>query len=320
MKPLLLIITIAVSFSLPAQEAPHQSYYFDGDEVVFEFDLRYYEGATKHKKRKGDILDFDDINIMEVALAGNFNNWSRDEWKMKKVGSGRYQLRKPIAAFDDAFHWEFKFVINGKYWAEPGEALKNKSKVVQDGEFWEDVYNESLYTAEYDPDGNAYFYLPGFPEAEVVKLSGSFNGWSETAFDMTRTDGGWETTLDLPPGVYEYKFIVDGEWMEDPRNPNTRSNRYHTLNSILEITKTVNFWLEGFAEAERVVLSGSFNDWATDGILMERQGDAWLAQVDLPGGKHWYKFIVDGEWMTDPDNPIKEHDGSGYINSVLSVY
>ena len=37
----------------------------------------------------------------------------------------------------------------------------------------------------------------------------------------------------LPPGAYEYKFVVDGEWLTDPGNPEVRPNAFGTYNSVL---------------------------------------------------------------------------------------
>jgi len=59
------------------------------------------------------------------------------------------------------------------------------------------------------------------PEAGVnplaVDLAGSFNNWSTDATPMSkRADGTWEVTLTLPEGVYQYKFVVDGnKWVSD---------------------------------------------------------------------------------------------------------
>jgi hypothetical protein len=39
----------------------------------------------------------------------------------------------------------------------------------------------------------------------------------------------------------------------------------------------------------------------------------------LPAGRHTYKFIIDGDWITDPANPATEEDGRGSINSVIVV-
>ena len=51
-----------------------------------------------------------------------------------------------------------------------------------------------------------------------VYLAGSFNNWSKTANQMTKSGGVFSTTVTLDPGVYEYKLIVDGEWIHDPAN------------------------------------------------------------------------------------------------------
>ena len=51
-----------------------------------------------------------------------------------------------------------------------------------------------------------------------VYLAGSFNNWSTSANKMTKSGGVFSTTVTLSPGVYEYKFVVDGEWITDPYN------------------------------------------------------------------------------------------------------
>jgi len=313
--PLILIPLFCCLGALSAQDgSPYRSYFFEGDEVVFEFDLRYFEEATKNGKR----VEFDDLNVYEVAVAGDFNNWSRQEWHMKKVGPGRYQLRKPIADFDDAFKWEFKFVVNGAYWAEPSK-VRDKSKVIQGNRLWDEAYNHDLFTVQPSSDGNARFFLPGFAEAEQVLLTGSFNGWDEESFEMNRVEDGWALRLNLEAGRYEYKFIVDGEWMHDPNNPETVTNRYRTLNSVYEIKKETTFILPGHETAEKVLLAGSFTNWAQDALRMHREGNAWVVRLPLTGGKHHYKFIVDGKWITDPENPLKEYDWEGHVNSVKMV-
>lgn len=55
-----------------------------------------------------------------------------------------------------------------------------------------------------------------------VVVSGDFNGWSETADRLVEGDDGtWSLALELPPGDYAYKLIVDGAWVLDPANPFT---------------------------------------------------------------------------------------------------
>ena len=72
--------------------------------------------------------------------------------------------------------------------------------------------------------------------AKQVSLSGEFNGWSPTATPMKRHDDGhWETTVALAPGRYQYKLVVDGEWITDPAAQKNVPNDQGTLNSVIEI-------------------------------------------------------------------------------------
>jgi hypothetical protein len=85
------------------------------------------------------------------------------------------------------------------------------------------------------PKVRATFVLPN-PDANQVSLSGEFNGWSPDATPMRRHENGcWETTVDLAPGRYQYKFIVDGQWLHDPQARENVWNQHGTLNSVVEV-------------------------------------------------------------------------------------
>jgi hypothetical protein len=79
------------------------------------------------------------------------------------------------------------------------------------------------------------------------------------------------------------------------------------------------FRLKGYADAQIVVLAGSFNRWDESQFLFGREGDEWICRIDLEPGKHAYKFIIDGNWMLDPANPNSEDDEYGNKNSVVMV-
>lgn len=59
------------------------------------------------------------------------------------------------------------------------------------------------------------------PSAGSVSLAGDFNNWDMNADKMAQdTDGVWRIVVELAPGEYEYKFVVNGsEWIADPDNP-----------------------------------------------------------------------------------------------------
>ena len=75
------------------------------------------------------------------------------------------------------------------------------------------------------------------PEAKSVRVGGNFNEWNPSdEFLMERDEYGmWTKNIFLKPGTYQYKFIVDGEWVEDQSNSNYVNNAYGGNNSVLEI-------------------------------------------------------------------------------------
>ena len=52
---------------------------------------------------------------------------------------------------------------------------------------------------------------------------------------MKKNAKGWKTVKYLDPGIYEYRFIVDGVWADDPACKSRRSNQYGSENCVLEV-------------------------------------------------------------------------------------
>ena len=74
------------------------------------------------------------------------------------------------------------------------------------------------------------------PEAKQVFITGDFSSWDGKGIAMKRNRTGlWKTSLNLKPGRYEYKFIVDGQWWTDPTNTNTVGNSFGSANSVVDI-------------------------------------------------------------------------------------
>lgn len=316
MIKLKVIILFCLLGSMAVSQTKTLGYRIEGNEVVFTFDSRDYEKATKDGT--AERLDFDDLDIYTISVSGEFNNWSKEGWKMRRTGPYTFELRKKLKDFTDEFSWEFKYIVNNKYWAEPGKTASNLANAKK-GNFWLHVYNLKMYTAEVNDTGNARFHLPGHLNAKKVILAGSFNRWDENAFKMKKGKNGWTLALQLKPDTYQYKFIVDGEWMEDFHNPEKVRNEFHGYNSVITITKKTTFKLPGHQNAQKVVLAGSFNDWNEEKLIMKKLDGSWQYSLDLKGGKYHYKFIVDGKWITDPNNRMREYDGHGNINSVKLV-
>jgi len=76
-----------------------------------------------------------------------------------------------------------------------------------------------------------YFRLKA-PDADQVVVVGSFNGWDPSGRPLKKGVWGvWRTHVLLEPGVYEYRFRVDGEWRNDPESEAV-PNPYGTLNNL----------------------------------------------------------------------------------------
>ena len=73
-------------------------------------------------------------------------------------------------------------------------------------------------------------------------------------------------------------------------------------------------------EAKNVLLAGDFNSWDTSSITLKKSKKGlWKTSTTLTPGRYEYKFVVDGEWWTDPGNPDTVQNTYGGVNSVKSV-
>ncbi len=74
------------------------------------------------------------------------------------------------------------------------------------------------------------------PQAKRVSLAGSFNNWDTKALSAKKDSrGSWAVKLNLKPGRYEYKFLVDGSWLNDPRCTACTTNSFGTQNCVIEV-------------------------------------------------------------------------------------
>lgn len=256
------------------------------------------------------LAEFKQYDLDRVIKSGKMTTWEKDGWTLQHLGQGSYQLHKKLIHFDRSFDLSDKFKIDISYWNYPvSERSKQGSS---------QIANEP---ARVSTNGNVTFKLKGRSSAKQVILSGSFNDWHEQELKMVRKGDDWTIKMNIPPGIYEYKFIVDGEWITDPSNPYKVQNQHYTFNSILIVGKDEQFILNGYKNAKTVALSGSFNNWDEKGVRCIKTKDGWKVIQKLPPGKHYYKFIIDGHnWIVDPTNNLQERDEDFNINSVIIIH
>ncbi|MBK9731019.1 MAG: glycogen-binding domain-containing protein [Chitinophagaceae bacterium] len=240
------------------------------------------------------------IDAKKVLLVGSFNNWNEKELVMQRMATG---WRLPMY-LNEGTH-AYKFIVDKEWMLDP-----NNKVTRPDGK---GNFNSFMSLGD-----TLFFTLKGYTGAKSVILSGNFNAWNTQELSMTKTATGWQIPYVLRPGTYEYKFIVDGQWITDPDNPlNTGSG--DIVNSIRTVQANYTFILKKYPNAKEVFVSGSFNNWLKPGYPMQKKDGVWSNSVFLPAGKYTYKFVVDGNWIIDPDNPLYDENEYGTGNSVLWI-
>lgn len=230
-----------------------------------------------------------------VYLSGTFNEWSTLATPMIKVDSG-WIVDLPLKAGKHCY----KFIGDG-YWFHDSQNRQQED----DGYHG---YNSIYFTY------NHTFSLKGFPQAKEVILAGSFNDWNEKSLKMQKTKEGWALSMFLKEGSHTYKFIVDGRWMTDPANPKDREDGQGNLNSVLELGETCTISLKGYPNVRNVFIAGNFNNWRDNELRMQRTATGWEIPLTLATGNYEYKFVVDGQWITDPENPnINKESGNSFL-------
>jgi hypothetical protein len=77
------------------------------------------------------------------------------------------------------------------------------------------------------------------PGAGNVCVAGSFNDWDTLSLPLKQAAGGedrrWQRIMYLEPGIYQYRFVVDGSWRDDPLCPGRVENEFGSCNSVLRV-------------------------------------------------------------------------------------
>jgi 1,4-alpha-glucan branching enzyme len=76
-------------------------------------------------------------------------------------------------------------------------------------------------------------FLYEAPAAQTVLLAGDFTGWQQAPVSLKKDKSGiWKKSISLPPGRYEYRLLVDGEWRDDPQCFTRQPNQFGGQNCV----------------------------------------------------------------------------------------
>ena len=84
---------------------------------------------------------------------------------------------------------------------------------------------------------------------------------------------------------------------------------------LLDLEIPIEFSCEGASKS--VEIAGTFNDWKPEPLDYSKSGE-WITTLKMAPGVHYYKYVVDGEWMHNPNKECHE-DAEGNINNVVRI-
>lgn len=233
------------------------------------------------------------INAGAVRLAADFTSWAAGSLPMQKDGNGwsvKVKLRPG--------KYLYKFVVDGKW------------TIDDDNKLTENDYKGNTNSVYYKC--NTSFLLDGYTSSKKVLLSGSFINWNPQGVKMFKTRRGWALNVYLPEGTHTYRYIVDGNWMADPSNPDVLPNEFDDVNSVKRIGDSYKFMLEGFTTAKKVFLVGSFNNWRQFELPMNLTSNGWKLSYAIAPGNYTFKFKVDND-LYNADGKKVNGDGQSSI-------
>jgi len=167
-------------------------------------------------------------------------------------------------------------------------------------------------------------------EGGEVALAGEFNSW--TAQKAEKTAAGWEVVLNLKPGRYEYKWVVDGNWVTDPDKP-LQADQSGNQNNILEVEEDS----EGSGDSdswERVSVGDCATEDRSKGSsspeLVEAAGEEpnnntvkssqKIERLFSPGAEFFTVISASGEKLESCEYPVMYWDSPEYTLMKQGVW
>jgi 1,4-alpha-glucan branching enzyme len=83
--------------------------------------------------------------------------------------------------------------------------------------------------------GNTTFSIAAPAGAKEVGVAGDFSSWKPLAMKKQPKTGRFAITVALQPGIYEYRYIIDGQWVTDPDHNHWAPNPFGSFNSVAQI-------------------------------------------------------------------------------------
>ena len=126
-------------------------------------------------------------------------------------------------------------------------------------------------------------YIPLTGSKHKIFIAGDFNNWNTQESELIETNGIYKISLKLEKGRYEYKFIVDGNWIVDESAEEFALDKFGNRNSVVFIGRNPE-------KSEHKTNDFDTPDWVKDGIFYQIFTDRFCNgnhNID-PDFSEWY--------------------------------
>jgi 1,4-alpha-glucan branching enzyme len=104
---------------------------------------------------------------------------------------------------------------------------------------WERKEQEQkrAFMAKTDESKSVQEFFCSAPEANSVQLVGDFTHWQSNPIHLVKqANGVWKTSVAMAAGTYHYRFLVDGQWCDDPQCTLRIPNIFGSHNMVREVS------------------------------------------------------------------------------------
>jgi hypothetical protein len=165
--------------------------------------------AAEMVKKSGTVryrISLNRPEAKDIRLTGSFIGWDPEGIRMTVDEEGTWSTYYDFPAGTHLY----KFIVDGQAIPDPDEP----GMMVDDG-----MGGKATQIVVIPPSSDLVpikFSLFR-PQADDVRVTGSFNSWDREGIRMAKDqDGTWAVTVPIAPGVVLYRFYIDGEWGPDP--------------------------------------------------------------------------------------------------------
>ncbi len=180
----------------------------------------------------GTLITYKNRKAKEVKIGGDFSDWHQVNMSKGKFGVWYYFLTgsKPT---------RYKFMVDGIWINDPVNTEKEDDESGSYVSLVEPMSTEDNQRLTYRFVGRQTVEFRLYkPQARFVTIVGDFNNWNpENDLLEKKRNGIWTLKKRLFPGIYKYKYIVDGEWMVDLYNPRTARDSAEGICSFIKVDK-----------------------------------------------------------------------------------